>query len=256
MWLLSLGKRLDQYAGWLVPVLTAAGTLMLTAVGAAWWWFIPGAAAVGAVVFLEIVRRQTRGAFERDVEAAATKRVIDLAARHSLLADTFAEITAVAADMADMAKPARISAFKELVNQAVTAIAWVVHEDVPGLRAVVYEVNDDEDGLSVVRWNSRGHRLAPNPFVPGTERASKALSLLGRGGSLFVDDIARAPADKWEGSGVGYNTFITSVIASPTGSYGLLTVDAPLTDDLTEDDENDLRLIAGILAMVFAEYRR
>lgn len=73
---------------------------------------------------------------------------------------------------------------------------------------------------------------------------------------MFVDDIANAPADEWAGSGVGFNTIITIVIASPTGSCGLLTVDAPLTDDLTEDDENDLRLIAGILVMISAEYRR
>jgi len=254
--LISFGKRVDRHAGWLIPVLTAAATLSLTAVGTSGWWFLVGAVVLVVVVFLEVVRHRWRQTFERDVEAAANQRVIDLAARHSLLADTFAEITSAAADLADMRKAERSAAFGELVNQAVTAIAWVVHEDIPGLRAVVYKVDDDGEGLTVVRWNSRGYRLSPNPFVPGTERAIKALALLERGGSLFVDNIANAPADEWAGSGVGYNTFITSVISSPTGSYGLLTVDAPETDDLTEDDENDLRLIAGVLAMIFAEYRR
>jgi hypothetical protein len=254
--LLAVGKWVDAHAGWLVPILTAAATLMLTAVGASGWWFIPGGFALLAVASIEIVRYNWRRSFKRDVEAATNMRVVDLAARHSLLADTFAEIASAAADMASMAKPNRIAASKDLVKQVVNAIAWIVHEDVPGLRAVVYEVNDDDAGLSVVRWSSRGHRAAPNPFEPGTDRAIKALALLNRGGSLFVDDIANAPADEWAGSGVGYNTFISSVIESPTGAYGLLTVDAPLTDDLTEDDENDLRLIAGILAMIFAEYRR
>ena len=266
-WVLSFGKRVDQRAGWLIPLLTAAGTLMLTAVGNWVWWFIPGGLAVLAVVFLEIVRFSWRRSFDEDTEAAASQRlaeaeesanqrVVDIALRHSVLADTFAEITTVAADMADMAKGARGAAFGELVMQAVDAIVWVVHADVIGLRAVVYEVNDTDDGLTVVRWNSNRPRSRPKPFVPGTDRAIKAMKLLERGETVFVDDIANASADEWAGSGVGYNTFITSVIASRTGSYGLLTVDAPETDDLTEDDENDLRLIAGILAMVFAEYRR
>jgi len=240
---------------------------MLTAVGNWVWWFIPGGLAVLAVVFLEIVRFSWRRSFDEDTEAAASQRlaeaeesanqrVVDIALRHSVLADTFAEITTVAADMADMAKGARGAAFGELVMQAVDAIVWVVHADVIGLRAVVYEVNDTDDGLTVVRWNSNRPRSRPKPFVPGTDRAIKAMKLLERGETVFVDDIANASADEWAGSGVGYNTFITSVIASRTGSYGLLTVDAPETDDLTEDDENDLRLIAGILAMVFAEYRR
>ena len=264
---LSFGRYVDQQAGWLIPVLTAVATLLLTAVGASVWWFIPGGLAVLAVVLLEIVRHRWRRSFDQDNEAAATQRVadieasanlriVDLALRHSVLADTFAEITSAAADMADLGKAARTATFGELVNQAVTAIAWVVHKDVLGLRAVVYEVDSSGEGLTVVRSNSNGYRLPPNPFVPGTDRAIKALALVERGGTLFVDDIANAPADEWAGSGVGYNTFISSVIASPTGSYGLLTVDAPETDDLTEDDENDLRLIAGILATIFAEYRR
>lgn len=264
---LSLGQTVDQHSSWLIPVLTVAAGFMLSLAGFSAWWLIPGGLVSLAVVILEIVRSRWRRSFDEDTraaaaqalaeaEAAANQRVIDLALRHSVLADTFAEIASAASDMADMGKAARSAKFGELVNQAVTAVARVVHADVPGLRAVVYAVNDDGDGLTVVRWNSNRHRLPPNPFLPGTERAIKALELLDRGGSLFVDDIARAPTDRWSGSGVGYNTFISSVIDSPTGYYGLLTVDAPETDDLTEDDENDLRLIAGILAMIFAEYLR
>ncbi|TFC29172.1 hypothetical protein E3O55_09870 [Cryobacterium sp. MDB1-18-2] len=266
-WLLSFGRSVDQRSGWLIPVLTVAAGFMLAVAGTSAWWLIPGGLASLAVVVLEIVRYRWRRSFDEDTEkaaalrlaeteAAANQRVVDLALRHSVLADTFAEITSAAADMADMGKADRKALFGELAKQAVNAIVWVVHADVAGLRAVVYEVNDNDDGLDMVRWNSNRHRTRPNPFVPGTNRAIKALDLLKRGESVFVDDIANASANEWAGSGVGYNTFITSVIASPTGSYGLLTVDAPETDDLTEDDENDLRLIAGILAMIFAEYRR
>ncbi|MFS0852554.1 hypothetical protein [Microbacterium sp. 179-I 3D4 NHS] len=109
--------------------------------------------------------------------------------------------------------------------------------------------------MDVVDWAAGSHRAAPQPFILGTDRGDKAFETLRVGKSLFVDDISKAP-DDWAGSGDGYNTFITTPITSATVGFGLLTVDAPETDSLTEDDENDLRLIAGILAMIFAEKTR
>lgn len=186
----------------------------------------------------------------------ANSITLKLSESHALLADTFAEIASAAADMADLSKPLRISKFHELAQQTVDAIAWVVHRDVRGVRAVVYEVTDDGTGMEPVSWVSNGNRLAPNPFSSDTDRGRKAFKLLERGATLFVGDIASTPREQWAGSGNGYNTFISSPITSPIAAYGLLTVDAPETDDLTEEDENDLRLIASILATIFAEYRR
>jgi transcriptional regulator with GAF, ATPase, and Fis domain len=76
--------------------------------------------------------------------------------------------------------------------------------------------------------------------------------LIASGEAIFVDDVAAAPRDRWEGSGTGYNTFISCPITTPSNSYGMLTVDAVNTDDLTEQNLSDLRLIAGILAVAFS----
>lgn len=253
---MAIGERTAKHADWMIPALSALGGVLLTLFGVSGWFLASGCIVLLAMILLHISQIKWREVSEKQAADAATLLALTLAERHSLLADTFAEIASAGAAMAELDKPARIALFEDLVTQAVSAITWLVHSDVQGIRAVVYKVDNEGTGLEVVRWKSRGHRKDPKPFVAGTDRAAKAFGLMERGGTLFVDDIAKAPALEWAGSGDGYNTFITSVIDSPTASYGLLTVDAPSTDDLTEDDENDLRLIAGILALLFAEFRR
>jgi hypothetical protein len=263
---MRIGERTERYATYLAAVLAGASTLLGTLVGFNAWLLIPtGVLLVGAGVVVVAHNRwlQSR-AVQRDLDAAAASQALeasataeleDLAERHSVVADTFAEIASAAADMADMSKAERERAFERLVKQSVDAIAYLLHGDIPGVRAVVYQVNAAETLMEPVDKASNGHRMPPSPFVAGTVRGDKAFQILRTGRSRFVDDIATAP-DDWAGSGNGYNTFITTPIITPTGAFGLVTVDAPLTDTLTEEDENDLRLIAAILAVVFAEYRR
>lgn len=252
---MRLGERTSVVAQWLVPVLTGAAALLTAAVGWSVWFFIAGAVAAAAAIVLQLGQNSWRRSIERQRDLDTTNGLEALVEQHGIVADAFSEIATAAAQMADMGKTDRETQFKVLVTQAVNAIAWVVHGDVPGLRAVVYSVTDAGTRMVPIAWTSVGHRKPPTPFEPGTDRGEKALAVLHRGESLFVDDISKAP-ELWAGSGDGYNTFITTPITSRTDAYGLLTVDAPLTDDLTEEDENDLRLIAGILAMVFGEYLR
>jgi hypothetical protein len=263
---MRIGQKTERYATNLTGVLAGASTLLGTLVGLNTWLLIPTAGLLvsAGVVALARNRWLKSRAVQRDIDAAAatqrleataTADLEDLAERHSIVADTFAEIASAAADMADMSKAERERAFERLVKQSVDAIAYVLHGDIPGVRAVVYQVNAAETIMEPVDKASTGYRTPPSPFVAGTVRGDKAFQILRLGQSRFVDDIATAPHD-WAGSGNGYNTFITTPIITPTGAFGLVTVDAPLTDTLTEEDENDLRLIAGILAVVFAEYRR
>lgn len=260
---LSLGKRVPKPA---VAILGAVSTVCGTMVGFSAWWLIPtiafllmaGAAHSSREAWLRH-EEETRAASDKDAQVAleesATTALEKLASDHGKFADVFSELARSAADMADKNKTDRAADFAVLVKQAVAAIAWVVHGDIPGIRAVVYQVSDDDTQMEVVAWTPGNFRSAPQPFIRGTDRGDKAFATLRGGESLFVDDISKAP-EQWAGSGVGYNTFITTPIVSPTVGFGLLTVDAPETDSLTEDDENDLRLIAGILAMIFAEKTR
>jgi len=261
--MIALGKRVRRPVA---PVLAGASTLLGTLVGFNAAILIPtgilllaaGLAAYSRDLWLrheEAVKATSAAQAKAALEAAATADLEQLAAEHSQFADVFTELVRNVADMADKGKADRAADFGRLVKQTVSAIAWVLHADIVGVRAVVYQVSDDESRMDVVDWVAANHRAAPQVFIRGTDRGDKAFATLEAGESLFVDDIARAP-EQWAGSGDGYNTFITTPIASPTVGYGLLTVDAPETDSLTEDDENDLRLVAGILAVIFAERRR
>lgn len=189
------------------------------------------------------------------LENDARSELEELAAQHAMFADLLSELSRAGAGMADKGKTERYADFRTLVKQALDGICFMLHGDIDGVRAVVYQVAPDEESMQVVDFSSKGHRMDPQPFVRGNERGDKAFATLVRGEAIFVDSIALAP-DEWAGSGTGYNTFITTPIRSRTEGFGLLTVDAPETDSLTEDDENDLRLIAGILAMIFAEELR
>ena len=260
---IALGKRVRRPVG---PVLAGASTLLGTLVGLSPLILIPTGilllAAGGAYYSRDTWLRQEEAdriaaaaQTQAALETAATADLEQLAADHSQFADVFAELVRNTADMADKGKTARAADFGILIKQTVSAIARVLHADIDGVRAVVYQVSDDESRMDVVDWAAGNHRAAPQAFIRGTDRGDKAFATLRAGESLFVDDISKAP-EQWAGSGDGYNTFITTPIASPTVGYGLLTVDAPETDSLTEDDENDLRLVAAILAVIFAEKRR
>lgn len=260
---LALGKRMRRP---FAPLLAGASTLLGTLVGFNAVLLFPtgilllaaGVAGYSRDAWLreeESQRVKAAKSHQTQLEAAATADLERLAADHSQFADVFAELVRNAADMADKGKADRAADFGRLVKHAVSAIAWVLHADVAGVRAVVYQVSEDERRMEVVDWAAGIHRAAPRPFIRGTDRGDKAFATLEAGTSLFVDDISKAPED-WAGSGDGYNTFITTPITSATVGFGLLTVDAPETDSLTEDDENDLRLVAGILAMIFAEKQR
>jgi hypothetical protein len=263
---MRIGERTERYATYLAGGLAGASTLLGTLVGFDARLLLPTGVLLVAAGVLVVAhdRWLTSRALQREldiaadrvaVEASSTAELEALAERHSVVADAFAEIASAAADMADMSKRERARAFERLVKQSVDAIAYLLHGDIPGVRAVVYQVDSAGTLLEPVDKASNGYRQPPSPFVAGTVRGDTAFEILRSGRSLFVDDITTAPGD-WAESGNGYNTFITTPIVTPTGAFGLVTVDAPLTDTLTEEDENDLRLIAGILAVVFAEHRR
>lgn len=267
----------EKVVDWVVPIAGVGAFVCAALVGASLWWLIPGVVFAGIAAFSQIVqnswikrqRDHDKQQAAAELKAAKTQalnefkdaeerwqQVYDEALEdHSVLADQLDPISRNVAGMADLDAAGRKDVFGRVAVQTVNAI-MLAYLRILGLRAVIYEVSDDDQSMNVVEWTSLGHRLQPNPFLRNTSRGQKAFDLVKAGEALFVDDVANAPKDKWEGSGNGYNTFISCPITSPTSSYGLLTVDAVNTDDLTEQNVNDLRLVASILAPAFAEYRR
>lgn len=256
-------KWSDRLGSWLVPVATFGSGVGLTLTPYSWWWLAGGliAGAIGAAT--EYGRHKWQDKEAKQIADAATQRLEsaereatriydDAVAKHSLMADQMNPIVRSAATMGDLGRADRKALLAKLVKQTLDAIVFVY--GVPGMRAVIYEITSDALRLNVVDQAAHGYRKTANDFVAGTDRGDKALKLALSGEHLFVDDIHNAP-EKWAGSGDGYNTFISAAITSSTTVQGLLTVDAVTTDDITEDIIPDVRLIAGVVAVLFASAR-
>lgn len=243
---------------WLAPVLGVLGLVGTTLIGVSLAIGIAGLVLAAGAGFSQILQNwwveQEAESRLQKAESSARGAYNAAVVRHTILADQLGPIARTIALMAEQ-RPTELEAtFQKVVTQAVNSIMLAI-ANVSGLRAVVYEVAADGQSMKVVSWNARTSRAAPHPFLRGSLRGDAAFALLVSGESMFVSDIASAP-DKWAGSGVGYNTFISCPISSPDVGYGLLTVDAKNTDDLVEEDVTDIRLLAGILANAFAERAR
>ncbi|WP_460772336.1 hypothetical protein [Microbacterium sp. GXF7504] len=168
----------------------------------------------------------------------------------TFLSDTLAPISQAVAEMVSLTPGKRVERLSTIAEQCVYATLRL--EPTEGVRVCVYLLNEDGDGLDPIAWKANGHRHRPNPFVPLTPRTLSVLKLLASGRHRFEDDIAGKALSDYEGSGDGYNTFISMPIQSTGNAFGLLTMDAITTDDLTESNVNDLRLVAAVLAPAVA----
>jgi hypothetical protein len=264
----KFGDKADARANVGVPFLYALAGIVVGipisgkvvfGVSAPWWPYV-----VAAILLLvALLWHRVQIAWRKDVASKETAAAADVAeqigARHARLVLALAEVATTMARMPDMSKQERLAEFSRLVTQLVRVPVLLTHRDVPGVRAVVYEVVDDDAGnkrMVPVDHAKDGRRGDPAPFTLDNPRGRLAFERLEVGEPLFVDDIAGAPPGMWDGSGRDYNTFITTPITDGTTGYGLFTVDAPKTDDLTESDQNDFMLIAGFLAIIFAERDR
>lgn len=263
-WITRWGNRNEKIADWAVPLLSAAAGVCYGLVGPAWGLIFPAIALTLLAAFMQIAetqwskkKRATVDGLAAETLQAARDEANNLfdgaVSQHNLLADTFEQVARFAANMPSQTPVPRKATFDKALTQLLDSIKFVYK--VPGLRAVVYELAEDGAQLSPYDYTAVGIRQAPKAFVRGTDRGDKAIALVLEGGHMFVDDISSAP-EKWAGSGTGYNTFVSAAITSPDIPFGMLTVDAPNTDDITEDIVHDVRLIAGIAAMMFAELRR
>lgn len=70
--------------------------------------------------------------------------------------------------------------------------------------------------------------------------------------TAFVPNVAAEPSKDYEGSGEGYQTFISVSINDGTNAYGMLTVDAPTPGALVKLDVYVLEVVSNLVAIAFA----
>jgi GAF domain-containing protein len=134
------------------------------------------------------------------------------------------------------------------------AALTLVMDGVPGLRSVVYQLNDAGTHMTCLAYHGRGG-LAPTDFTAGTTRGDDAISMVLRAGTTFVPDLGVDRPPSYAGSGRGYATFISVSIHDRENAYGMLTVDAPTPGTLVPVDVHLLEVVADLLAIAFATAR-
>jgi GAF domain-containing protein len=86
-------------------------------------------------------------------------------------------------------------------------------------------------------------------FVEGTQEGDAVFRILKSNQHRICEDLARDPPVGFDRTrSRDYRTFIAVPVVAGTTLFGMLTVDALLPGDLTEDDAALLRIFAGLLA--------
>lgn len=213
--------------------------------GGDWAWLGAGVLALLAAAALQIAtlwwRRQSEGA------AVDERRRLRVAMK-----DALQPMVSLMATMPPAPKAERESLLRQVAEQAAGALRLLLR-DVDRVRAVVYALSPDGRSLTHIAYGGRG--TTPGPFTAGDARGDGALAMVASGDSRFVPDISQAPP-AWAGTGRDYATFISAAISTGDYAYGMLTVDAPEAGDLVDTDVEIVLVVAGLLAVAFAEAER
>lgn len=172
-------------------------------------------------------------------------------ARAVLLEQSLRPLLELAATTTSQPRAERLRTARSAAERVVIELANAFG-DVPGVRVVVFRVTDD--GSAMEPGQPAGRQDRPRAFARGTPRGEKAFEVL-QGSRPFVrvPDLADADPAEWQGTGNGYQTFISAPIRSSEDGLGLLTVDAPVADSLEERHGATLALFAAALGVLFAE---
>lgn len=156
-----LGRILDciseRNAGisyWLTPLLGVVALICCTLFAWSWVWLLPGIAAASVAATGQISHiRWLRQSRNRD-DALAAGLYTDTVRSHHVFADQFADIARASTGTAEMTPKKRQAEFKAVAKQVVDAIVRVFA--FKGLRAVVYEVANNEQSMQKVIQGSLG----------------------------------------------------------------------------------------------------
>lgn len=85
-------------------------------------------------------------------------------------------------------------------------------------------------------------------FVEGTPDGDAAIGMVERNEHRVCSDVVRNPPPGWNSKERDYRSFASVAVVAGDAAYGMLTVDSPEPDGLTEEDVDVLRLLAGLLA--------
>lgn len=258
---------------WIVPVFTAAASAGLftfkstlaakdPAVPTLLFW---GFVLAGATVVLTIGKllmersskhreaKETARRIQAAEDAAADATTILTASIKAGLEQTIEQI----AEMPHM-EDARLEDRLDMVaSLAVGALRLMLYPRVPAVRANVFKLTPEKDGLNCMASSTK-HK--PSPFRAGEAETVDAIAFLNSGDAImFYDDLAVKKPESWGDRGRVYDTFASFPIAAPIprndeprNVYGMLTIDSPKAGSFTQIDKDTAEIVADLLATAFA----
>lgn len=103
--------------------------------------------------------------------------------------------------------------------------------------------------MDSIAHGGRGER--PRPFVAGTPRGDAALSFIDKKAVGFFPDLRKNRPTGYDGTMSGYCTYIAAPIWTESGSYGMVTLDAPKADSFDDGDVALVELTAEMMSIAF-----
>nr|WP_231747587.1 GAF domain-containing protein [Auraticoccus cholistanensis] len=134
-----------------------------------------------------------------------------------------------------------------------TAGIHLLFFQIPGVRAVVYQLDAAGDRLEHIAYHGRGETPGTFERRPGG-RPDPAFQALADNRTRVVADVAAEPSER--GADRGYRTYIAVPVVTGHVPHGMLTVDAPEPSVFTDTDVAVAEFTAELLAVAFAEAAR
>lgn len=192
------------------------------------WGFYLGAGLLLAIAVLFQVLAKLRDR-RQTADVITAREDLKLKLRDELL-----PFLSTVADMARVPFEQRNAYLKPVATQAVMVMRTLIEDHVDRLRANIYLLDADEQQMESLAHTGRGEK--PKPFVAGTARGDDALEFAAKQETAFYPDLGRKKPVGYEGSMSGYKTFIAVPIWTESGSYGMVTLDAPQPKSFTAGD--------------------
>ncbi|WP_375386744.1 hypothetical protein [uncultured Microbacterium sp.] len=140
---------------------------------------------------------------------------------------------------------------RTIATHCCSALVAMTPESVD-VRAVVFALQPPDDIVPLAQF---GRSDSPRSFSQGTTAGEEIFEYLESGrnpkGELYTDTGQTSP-EHYEGDAARYQTFIRTPIRGSGVVFGMLTVDAPKPDSLSDGDVRLAELVAAELGTAFA----
>lgn len=216
------------FPGWEIPFLIAAAVALITA------------------IVLQVRRAMAESRRTASVEQAGEHL-------RKSLRDTLVPLAGHIAEIPALMPSQRLTHMRLPAKAATVALFALVSERSPGVRATVYDLDVELQQMTWMAYTGRGEK--PGNFTAGTKKGDAALSFVRGGRPVIYENLDSESPEWYDPERTSYKTFASCPIWTNQGAYGMVTIDAPEANSLTEGDKYLVEVVAEIMSMAFESVR-